>query len=133
MLIHRRADDKYHSGGLWTNACCSHPFENEKIENAAHRRLKEELGIESELTKAFDFIYKAKLENGLEEHEYDHVLLGNHNGPVYPDLSEVAEWKFADLAWIDQRTTQSPHEFTPWFIIALPKVLSFLKSKQLQQ
>ena len=82
MLLQQRAFSKYHSGGLWTNACCSHPLPGEKTEDAAQRRLKEEIGFETSLEKIFDFVYKAAFENGLTEHEFDHVFAGEYEGKV---------------------------------------------------
>ena len=80
MLIHRRALDKYHSGGLWTNACCSHPREGETTEESAHRRLMEEMGFDCDIQEQFSFIYRAELDNDLIEHELDHVFFGRFNG-----------------------------------------------------
>src|SRR5215468_430433 len=74
MLLQQRASRKYHSGGLWTNACCSHPHPGEATHAAALRRLKEEMGFETSLKKAFDFVYKTSFDNGLTEHEFDHVF-----------------------------------------------------------
>src|SRR5258708_894916 len=82
MLLQRRAKIKYHSGGLWTNACCSHPRKGETIEKAAHRRLKEEFGFDCNLKNAFSFIYQADLDKGLKEHEFDYVLTGLYDGPI---------------------------------------------------
>src|SRR5215470_11031187 len=85
MLLQQRSDEKYHSGGLWTNACCSHPAPGEDINTAAIRRLNEELGFTTSLTKIFDFIYQSSFENGLTEHEFDHVFIGLHDEPIHPD------------------------------------------------
>ena len=82
MLLQQRALNKYHSGGLWTNACCSHPMPGEKTEDAADRRLKEELGFETPLEKIFDFVYKAEFDNGLTEYEFDHVFAGEYEGEI---------------------------------------------------
>ena len=90
MLLQQRALSKYHSGGLWTNACCSHPRPGEKTEDAAARRLFEELGFGTELRFAFSFTYKAAFDNGLTEHEFDHVFVGHFDGPLRPDPKEVA-------------------------------------------
>jgi len=86
MLLHKRADSKYHSGGLWTNACCSHPRPGEDTRSAAEKRLQEEMGIVTPLTKAFDFIYKASFDNGLTEHEFDHVFTGTYQGSIDPSI-----------------------------------------------
>ena len=91
MLLQQRAIDKYHSGGLWTNACCSHPVPGEEIGDAANRRLKEEMGFEIPITKSFDFVYKASFANGLIEYEFDHVFVGEYNGPVPFNKEEVMD------------------------------------------
>src|ERR1700709_2281116 len=88
MLLQQRALNKYHSGGLWTNACCSHPRPGEETLLAAERRLKEEMGFELSLQKLFDFIYKSEFDNGLTEYEFDHVFGGSYNGLVAPDKTE---------------------------------------------
>jgi isopentenyl-diphosphate Delta-isomerase len=92
-MMQRRALIKYHSGGLWSNTCCGHPRPGEAVERAARRRLKEEMGFDSDLTELFAFVYRSDLENGLVENEYDHVLLGCFEGMPEPDPAEVAEWK----------------------------------------
>src|SRR5215471_15784306 len=97
MLLQQRALKKYHSGGLWTNACCSHPRPGEDIHEAAKRRLREELGFETSLEKVFDFIYKATLDNGLTEHEFDHVFVGKYNGLVHPNANEVKDYCFKSM------------------------------------
>ena len=92
LLMQQRAHSKYHSGGLWTNTCCSHPRPSEHVADAANRRLQEEMGFTTSLTKAFDFTYKAVFDNGLTEHEYDHVFTGIFDGPVYFNPNEVAAY-----------------------------------------
>src|ERR1700733_15003891 len=94
MLLQRRAPGKYHSGGLWTNACCSHPRPGEETSQAAKRRLFEELGFTTPLEKIFDFTYKSEFDNGLTEHEYDHVYVGQYDQGVYPNQEEVCEYMF---------------------------------------
>jgi len=91
MLLQQRAMNKYHSGGLWTNACCSHPEPDEETKKGAMRRLKEELGFETELEKVFDFIYKAKFDNGLTEYEFDHVYTGSYDGEIDFSSDEVMD------------------------------------------
>ena len=97
LLLQRRAFDKYHSGGLWTNTCCSHPYPNEKIIDAANRRLEEEMGIITSLKKCFDFVYHAKLENDLIEHEYDHVFVGFSNQTPHLNLVEASSFKWLSM------------------------------------
>ncbi len=127
MLMQQRAEEKYHSGGLWTNACCSHPRPGEKTEEAARRRLKEELGFETPLTEIFDFIYKAEFINGLEEYEFDHVFVGEYNGSIRADEHEVMDFCFRTMAEIKNLITDSPENFTAWFHIAFPKIEQWWK------
>jgi isopentenyl-diphosphate Delta-isomerase len=131
MLIHKRAKQKYHSGGLWTNACCGHPNPNEEISAAAHRRMFEELGIKSELNKAFDFTYKAKLDNGLTEHEFDHVFIGTFNEHVPFNLDEVDSISFIELKELDRSIEKNPMNYTEWFKIAYPLLKSYLIKEKL--
>src|SRR5579872_394906 len=93
LLLQKRADGKYHSAGLWTNTCCSHPHLHESPEAAAVRRLQEEMGITCKLRHAFNFTYTATFENNLSEHEFDHVFFGESSEIPKPDPEEVAEWK----------------------------------------
>ncbi len=123
LLIHQRALHKYHSGGLWTNTCCSHPRPGESIEAAAHRRLEEEMGIGCEMEKMFSFIYKAPLDNMLTEHELDHVLIGYFSGTPSINKEEVADWKFIETSELEAHMQAHPALYTEWFKIALPIVL----------
>ncbi|PWT74347.1 MAG: isopentenyl-diphosphate delta-isomerase [Bacteroidetes bacterium] len=127
MLLQQRSDEKYHSGGLWTNACCSHPAPGEDIGAAAIRRLNEELGFTTSLTKIFDFIYQSSFENGLTEHEFDHVFVGLHDDPVHPNKEEVSDYSFLGLDEIRDSLVKSPEKYTAWFRIAFPKVLEWMK------
>jgi isopentenyl-diphosphate delta-isomerase len=129
MLLQRRALSKYHSGGLWTNACCSHPYPDERVQDAANRRLHEELGISTPLYKAFDFVYQAEFENGLFEHEFDHVFIGEFNGSLHPDPYEVADYCYKSLDAIKFDLEISPAAYTPWFKIALPFLEEFLEKQ----
>lgn len=119
MLIHRRADEKYHCGGLWTNACCSHQRPGESTLDAAHRRLKEEMGFDCNLEEKCFFIYKAKFDNGLTEHEFDHVLFGFYDGDIKPDPAEVSDYAWLSLKELKKRIDQHPENYTPWFRIIL--------------
>jgi isopentenyl-diphosphate delta-isomerase len=125
MLLQRRALNKYHSAGLWTNACCSHPMPGEDTEKAALRRLNEELGFSTSINKIFDFVYKSGFDNGLTEHEFDHVFVGNYDGSIKPDKSEVSDYCFMSLPEIENSLQLKPANFTAWFHIALPKVKSW--------
>ncbi|HMU46651.1 MAG TPA: isopentenyl-diphosphate Delta-isomerase [Chitinophagaceae bacterium] len=122
MLLQRRAREKYHSGGLWTNACCSHPVPGEEVEDAACRRLQEELGFSTHLKKIFDFRYKAEFENGLTENEFDHVFVGNYDGEINHNKDEVMGVKYMGLDKIDSDLSLNPDHYTAWFRIAFPKV-----------
>ena len=93
LLLQQRHPGKYHSGGLWSNTCCSHPRPGEMVEDAAHRRLQEEMGMACDLHRLFGFIYHSQLGSNLYEHEYDHVFIGKHNGTPTPDSNEVASWR----------------------------------------
>lgn len=122
LLLQQRAISKYHSGGLWTNTCCSHPRPGEAIADAALRRLKEEMGFETVLSKAFDFTYKAPFSNGLTEHEFDHVFVGTYNGVIEPNIDEVESYAFHSLSSVEEMLQNNPDDFTVWFHIAFPKV-----------
>jgi isopentenyl-diphosphate Delta-isomerase len=122
MLLQRRALNKYHSGGLWTNACCSHPYPDEDIEHAATRRLNEELGFETPVQKAFEFIYRSEFSNGLKEYEFDHVFTGEYNGIINRNPDEVCDFCYKDLEDIRESLHSHPEKFTTWFHIAFPKI-----------
>ena len=115
MLIHRRAKEKYHCGGLWTNACCSHPRKNEPIDIAAKRRLHEEMGFSCMLNYVYAFTYKIDFDNGLSEHEYDHIFVGSHNHNPKPNPHEVSDWKFIDISFLKQDIKAHPNKYTFWF------------------
>ncbi len=122
LLLQQRALSKYHSAGLWTNTCCSHPRPNETTEAAAYRRLMEEMGFETSLEKVFDFIYLANFDNGLTEHEFDHVFIGFYEGAILPNSAEVNSFKYIALEEIDVQLINTPDIYTEWFKIAYPKV-----------
>ena len=115
LLLQRRTSTKYHSRGLWSNTCCGHPRPDETIKQASQRRLNEEMGFSSELTKLFDFVYRVELEDGLIEHEYDHVLIGYFNGVPNPNGNEVCEWKWIDLDVLSVDLEEHPEGYTFWF------------------
>lgn len=115
MLIHRRADEKYHSAGLWTNACCGHPYPNEEIAAAAKRRLHEEMGIEALLTPTFRFHYRAEMENGLIENELDQVFEGVYEGPITPNPAEASAYRWISLDDLRAEVQARPSDFTYWF------------------
>ena len=117
LLLQQRADGKYHSPGLWTNTCCTHPRQGESVRQAADRRLQEEMGMEAKLKKAFSFIYKAPMGNGLIEHEYDYVFIGNSNQTPKPDADEVKAWRYVDIDVLDKEMRLQPDRFTELFKI----------------
>jgi isopentenyl-diphosphate delta-isomerase len=127
MLLQQRAATKYHNGGLWTNACCSHPAPGEATLDAANRRLYEEMGFTTQLEKAFDFIYKASFDNGLTEHEYDHVFIGTYDGEIKVNSAEVKDYCFKTIDELESSLQTHPQKFTAWFKIAFPKVKTFAK------
>ncbi|HLY70261.1 MAG TPA: isopentenyl-diphosphate Delta-isomerase [Puia sp.] len=122
MLLQQRAKNKYHSPGLWTNTCCSHPYPLESTESAATRRLQEELGFTTTLKKIFDFTYRSEFDNGLTEFEFDHVFVGEYNDKIIPNMDEVNECCFMSFDAIEERLLSHPQKFTPWFHIAYPMV-----------
>ena len=122
MLLQQRALSKYHSPGLWTNACCSHPAPGESNEEAALRRLGEELGIVTPVKKAFHFTYKAEFDNGLTEHEFDHVFIGVFDDDLLLNPEEVASVSYKSIDVIEQELEQFPDQYTAWFKIAFPLV-----------
>lgn len=130
MLLQQRAVTKYHSGGLWTNACCSHPQPGEATVAAADRRLNEELGFKTPLEKIFDFHYNAAFNNGLTEHEFDHVYIGTYNGKITPNPSEVQDYCYKKLDEITSTIQSHPYKYTAWFCIAFPRVLKCLENRQ---
>ena len=130
MLLHQRATDKYHSGGLWTNACCSHPRSDQQTMKAAEIRLKEEMGFTVPLKKIFDFTYKAALDNGLIEHEYDHVFLGIYDGDIDPDKDEVSNFCFLSMTEIRSSIQSQPQKYSEWFKIAFPRMEEYLATMQ---
>lgn len=115
VLLQKRAENKYHSSGLWTNTCCSHPLPGESLEEATRRRLREEMGIELQPSYSHSFIYKAELDNALIEHEYDHVFVGTFDGTPNVNKQEVDDWKYADLQWIKRDMAEKPEAYTVWF------------------
>jgi isopentenyl-diphosphate delta-isomerase len=124
MLLQKRAVDKYHSAGLWTNAACTHPFPGESNEAAAVRRLRQELGIRVDaVTPLFHFLYKEELDNGLMEHELDHVFVAYSNETPTPDPLEVSDWKWVRAEALTASVQRSPEAYTVWFKKMLDRVL----------
>lgn len=127
LMLQQRAFSKYHSPGLWTNTCCSHPRPGEDTTLAAHRRLVEEMGFDCEVQKIFDFIYKAALDKGLTEHEFDHVFVGRYNQPPVINTQEAESWKWMKMEDIAADMKSNPEKYTVWFRIAFDRVFDYLK------
>ena len=126
LLIQQRAKTKYHSAGLWANTCCSHPRPGEDTEEAAHRRLKEELGIDTALKKEMEFVYKVKFDNGLTENEYLHVLTGKADVAPIPNPHEVEDWKWVSIDNLRKDIKENPGKYAYWLKITVEKIkLSF--------
>lgn len=121
-LLQQRHEGKYHSPSLWSNSCCSHPMPGEATIAAAARRLHYEMGIETNLRFLFHFIYKFEFENGLTEHEFDHVFLGISDTPPTIHNEEVSVFRYASFDKIDYEVQSHPHQFTPWFKLIYKKV-----------
>jgi isopentenyl-diphosphate delta-isomerase len=129
LLLQQRAFEKYHSGGLWTNTCCSHPRANEAVLDAANRRLVEEMGFNTPLEKVLEFIYLAEFSNGLTEHEYDHVFIGQYNGTIVPDPNEVHAYEYRTMESIQASLDANEGLFTAWFEIIFPKMMDWWKNQ----
>lgn len=119
VLLQKRASSKYHSGGLWTNTCCSHPRPGETVLEAANRRLMEEMGMTADLTERFHFIYKTDLDNDLVEHELDHVLVGQSDDLPKLNPEEAEDFKYIDLETLKEELKSSPENYTIWFKIIM--------------
>ena len=120
LLLQQRAADKYHSGGLWTNTCCSHPKPGETVLGAAHRRMQEEFGFDVMLHPAGSFIYKTLFEQGLSEHEYDHVLIGNYQGEdIKPNPEEISNYQWVSVYSLVKSMKKQPENYTAWLKEAL--------------
>ena len=126
LMLQQRAAHKYHSPLLWTNTCCSHQRLGESNIEAGKRRLGEEMGFEVDLDEKFHFIYKAEFDNGLTEHELDHVMLGYYNGEPAINPQEVASWKWIDMEVLKKDIIDNPEEYTAWFKIIFDRFVEFI-------
>jgi len=129
-LMQRRAAQKYHSPGLWTNTCCSHQREGETNKVAGKRRLHEEMGFQTELEELFSFIYKAPFDNGLTEHEYDHVMVGTYNGEPRINTEEVADYRWMKPETVKSDMEENPENYTAWSKIIFDKFYDHLIQKE---
>lgn len=125
-LLQQRTYDKYHSKGLWTNTSCSHPFPGEDSLTAANRRLSEEMGMRAELKEIFSFTYKQELENGLTEHEFDHVFIGFCNELPKPNPDEVMDYKYVSTIDLLRDVKQNPQNYTVWFKLIFERVIQHI-------
>jgi isopentenyl-diphosphate delta-isomerase len=128
LMMQKRAATKYHSRNLWSNTCCGHPRPEETITHASQRRLREEMGFELNLKEVFSFVYRANLEDGLIENEYDHVLVGFFEGIPKPDPAEISEWRWVDLVEVSLK--KNPENYTYWFRISFERFLAVLQHHQ---
>lgn len=129
IMLQKRAYNKYHSGGLWTNTCCSHQREGENSIEAGKRRLLEEMGFETELKIITSFIYKVEFENGLTEHELDYLLIGKFLKSPVINKQEVADWKWMKIELIADDIKLNPNNYTSWFKIIFDKFQNKIKIK----
>lgn len=131
VMLQQRASQKYHSPLLWTNTCCSHQREGESNIQAGNRRLMEEMGFSTELKELFHFIYKAPFDNGLTEHELDHVMVGYFDGEPVINSEEVENWKWMDIDAIKDDMQVHPEKYTVWFKIIFDEFYHFLEEHKL--
>jgi len=130
-LLQKRAAKKYHSGGMWSNACCSHPAPGESITAAAHRRLKEEMGFDCEIEELFSFIYRVELNGGLIEHELDHVMVGMFDGEPTPNADEIEDWEWVRSDELSDRMVAHPDKYTYWFRLSFAQVCKLFSNRKL--
>lgn len=134
LLLQQRAAVKYHAANLWANTCCGHPRSDERLGDAANRRLREELGFDCELKEAFSFIYKVKLDNEMWEHEFLHVFIGirnDENDEISPNPEEAQNVRWADIATIKREMRESPEIFAPWFPLSFEKMAESFASGEM--
>lgn len=127
-MLQQRAPEKYHSPLLWSNSCCSHQREGESNIEAGKRRLMEEMGFSTELRELFSFVYKAPFDNGLTEHEYDHVMIGHYNDDPQVNPREVADWKWMLPMDIKKDMDEHPDRYTEWFKIIFERFYEHIES-----
>lgn len=130
LLLQRRARSKYHSGGLWTNTCCSHPRPEETTDVAARRRLQEEMGFSCDLREIFSFIYRAELDNELIEHEFDRVLIGEFNGEPRPNPQEAEDFRWISIEALSTDIVAHPDRYTSWLKICFEKFVHYVDTNR---
>jgi isopentenyl-diphosphate delta-isomerase len=129
LMLQLRSKKKYHAGGLWTNTVCSHPRPGETTEEAAKRRLQEEMGFTTDLKEVGSFIYRADVGNGLTEYEYDHVFVGFYEGLPKPNPEEADGWKWMDFDAVVEDVKRNPETYTPWFRILLDEMADRIREE----
>lgn len=122
LLLQQRAEEKYHSPGIWSNTCCSHPIKSESIDQSIARRMKEEMGLKIKTSFQFKFIYHKDFENGLTEHELDHVYFAFSDDLPTPNPEEVMDWKYMNFAELNKQIELYPEKFSAWLKVCLPNV-----------
>lgn len=127
ILLQKRAPNKYHSGNLWTNTCCSHPLENLSLVESAKKRLVEEMGIKANLNEVFSFIYQAEFDNGLSEYEYDHVLFGISNNKPILNPDEAIDYKWIKISDLKAQIEKNPGNFTVWLQIMINNYFKYFE------
>lgn len=126
LAVQRRAMDKYHSGGLWSNSCCSHPRAGEALVAAVNRRLDEELGVSCPCEELFSFVYYHRFRADLFEYEYDHVYVGEYNGSIALNPEEAMDLRWVPYEALAEDLAANPQRYSVWFLSAAPKVLAYL-------
>jgi isopentenyl-diphosphate Delta-isomerase len=132
LLLQQRAIDKYHSGGLWTNTCCSHPRYGEETQQAVTRRMNEEMGLSCDTHFAFSFTYKAQFNNGLTEYEFDHVYIGFSDALPNLNPEEAKDWKYMSLGILATAIQDHPEHYTEWLKVCLPQVMQYMHTHHFQ-
>ena len=127
MLIQMRNPDKYHSGGLWSNTCCSHQRFGEALEESVHRRMQEEMGFDCDLKELFSFVYRTEFRKDLIEYEYDHVFAGTYDGEITLNPEEASEIRWITFADLKEELMRTPEKFSSWFLICAPRVMQIIQ------
>jgi len=128
LMLQQRSSHKYHSAGLWSNTCCSHPLTGESLLDAAHGRLQHEMGFDCPLREVFSFTYQAEVGAGLTEHEFDHVFIGAYNGQPRPNPAEARDWRWIELPRLMQLMKTDPDSYTAWLKLIITQRLDDLEN-----
>ena len=124
-----RNPDKYHSGGLWSNTCCSHQRFGEALEESVHRRMQEEMGFDCDLKELFSFVYRTEFRKDLIEYEYDHVFAGTYDGEITLNPEEASEIRWITFADLKEELMRTPEKFSSWFLICAPRVMQIMQNR----